>query len=240
MAQRLLSALGGSHYLAMLKIIRRLAGSVKRWIFPPIDYYLASCSGVIHVGANSGQERDFYARHRLSVVWIEPLNDQFDALTSNIRGLANQVAIRALITDRDNDVHILHVSNNAGMSSSIFELHLHKDIWPNVHYVNDVEMKSSTLPTALNTAGIDCAKFDALVLDTQGSELLVLRGAAPILGQFKFVKTEAADFESYKGCATVSEISRFLAKHNFTLHKKELMARHPAGGRYFELLFKHN
>jgi FkbM family methyltransferase len=224
----------------MLKIARRLAGSVKRRIFPSIDYYLASCSGVIHVGANSGQERDLYAQHRLPVVWIEALNDQFDALTSNIRGLANQVAIRALITDRDNDLHILHVSNNAGQSSSIFELHLHKDIWPNVHYVNDVEMKSSTLPTALNTAGIDYTSFDALVLDTQGSELLVLRGAAPILAQFKFVKTEAADFESYKGCATVNEISRFLAKHKFSLRQKVPFAKHPAGGRYFDLLFKRN
>ena len=101
-------------------------------------------------------------------------------------------------------------------------------------------MRSSTLPTALNTAGIDYAAFDALVLDTQGSELLVLRGAAPILAQFKFVKTEAADFESYKGCATVSEISRFLAEHKFTLRQKVEFATHPAGGRYFDLLFKRN
>ena len=182
----------------MFRIARRLAGSVKRRILNKtrsIDRYLASCSGVIHVGANCGQERDLYARHQLPVVWIEPLNDQFEALNNNIRGLANQVAIRGLITDRDDELHILHVANNAGASSSIFELHLHKDIWPNIHYVNDVEMRSSTLPTALNTAGIDYAAFDALVLDTQGSELLVLRGAAPILAQFKFVKTEAADFE---------------------------------------------
>ena len=156
----------------MFKTARRLAGSVKRRIFPPIDLnrYLASCSGVIHVGANCGQERDLYALHRLPVVWIEPLNDQFDALTNNIRGLANQVAIRALITDTADDLHILHVSNNAGQSSSIFEMHLHKGIWPNVDYVSHVEMKSSTLPTALNTAGIDYSAFDSLVLDTQGSE----------------------------------------------------------------------
>jgi FkbM family methyltransferase len=171
----------------MFKIARRLVGTVKRQIFktPSIDRYLASCSGVIHVGGNSGQERELYAQHQLPVVWIEPLHDQFEALKSNIRGLANQVAIKALITDRDNDLHVLHVSNNDGQSSSILALNLHKDVWPNVHYVNDVEMKSSTLPTALNTAGIDFVSFDALVLDTQGSELLVLRGAAPILAQFK-------------------------------------------------------
>jgi hypothetical protein len=47
--------------------------------------------------------------------------------------------------------------------------------------LNDVEMRSSTIPSALNTAGIDIAAFDALVLDTQGSELFVLRGAESIL-----------------------------------------------------------
>jgi FkbM family methyltransferase len=225
----------------MFKIAWRLAGSVKtRILKTSIDRYLASSAGVIHVGANCGQERDLYARHRLPVVWIEPLNDQFEVLKNNIRGLANQVAIRGLITDRDDELHILHVANNAGASSSIFELHLHKDIWPDIHYVNDVEMRSSTLPTALNTAGIDYAAFNALVLDTQGSELLVLRGAAPILAQFKFVKTEAADFESYKGCATVSEISHFLAEHKFILRQKVEFATHPAGGRYFDLLFKRN
>jgi FkbM family methyltransferase len=215
----------------MFRIARRLVGSVKRRILKTssIDYYLGSCSGVIHVGANCGQERDLYARHRLPVVWIEPLNDQFESLKSNICGLANQIAIRALITDRDDELRILHVANNAGQSSSVLELHLHKEIWPNIHYVNNVEMRSSTLPTALNTAGIDIAAFDALVLDTQGSELLALRGAASILAQFKFVKTEAADFESYKGCATVSEISHFLAKHKFILLQKWNSPRIPLG-----------
>jgi FkbM family methyltransferase len=222
----------------MFKIARRLAGSVKKRIFSA-DRYLASCSGVIHVGANSGQERLLYAEHRLPVVWVEPLAEQFEALKNNIQDLPNQIAIRGLITDKDNDHHVLHVASNDGKSSSIFDLHLHKDIWPDIHYVHNVEMKSSTLPTALRTAGIDSARYDALVLDTQGSELLILHGAVPILAQFRFVKTEAADFESYKG-TTVSEISRFLAKQKFSLRQKKEFATHPAGGRYFDLLFKRN
>ena len=34
--------------------------------------FLADARGVIHVGANVGQERDLYAAYRLPVVWIEP------------------------------------------------------------------------------------------------------------------------------------------------------------------------
>jgi FkbM family methyltransferase len=224
----------------MLKIARRLAAKIFNYKTRSIDRYLRSCSGVIHIGANCGQERYFYARHRLPVVWIEPLTETFETLTKNISGLVNQLAIKALITDRDGDRHTLHVANNDGQSSSIFDFHLHRDIWPDIHYLRDIEVVSSTLPTALKEAGIDAEPYDALVLDTQGSELLILRGAAPLLPQFKFIKTEAADFESYKGGCTMSEICSFLGNNNFSLRRKELFAQHPAGGRYFDLLFKRN
>ena len=105
--------------LGMLKIARRLAAKIFK--SPPIDRYLASCSGVIHIGANCGQERHLYAQHQLPVVWIEPLPEPFEVLTKNISGLANQVAIKALITDRDGDRRTLHVANNDGQSSSIFD-----------------------------------------------------------------------------------------------------------------------
>jgi hypothetical protein len=93
--------------------------------------------------------------------------------------LADQVAIKALITDKDGDRRTLHVANNDGQSSSIFDLHLHRDIWPDIHYLRNIEMVSCTLPTALREAGIDPRPYDGLVLDTQGSELLILKGASP-------------------------------------------------------------
>jgi len=37
------------------------------------DFYLKKIKGVIHIGANEGQERDKYKKYSLSVVWVEPL-----------------------------------------------------------------------------------------------------------------------------------------------------------------------
>jgi hypothetical protein len=51
----------------MHKIARRLAGRAKRLELFSLDRFLKDCSGVIHVGANSGQERHLYAQHRLAV-----------------------------------------------------------------------------------------------------------------------------------------------------------------------------
>jgi hypothetical protein len=48
---------------------------------------------------------------------------------------------------------------------------------------------------------------------SQRTELLILKGAKPILKHFKYIKTEAADFKVYKDCANEKELCKFLAAH---------------------------
>jgi FkbM family methyltransferase len=231
-------------YVALNAIKRRprlyqAANAIRSRFRPDPNGYLRSCSGVIHIGANTGQERDTYAGYRLRVIWIEPLPAQFERLKQNIKALPNQIAINGLITDRDDVSTILHVSNNDGLSSSILDLSLHRDIWPDVHYVGDVAVNSVRLQTAISRAGLDISNYDALVMDTQGSELLILRGLGADITHFRYIKTEAADFESYKGCATVSEISEFLiSSYGYRLMRKDRFAQREAGGSYFDLLFE--
>jgi hypothetical protein len=99
-------------------------------------------------------------------------------------------------------------------------------------------MQTTTLPTLLAAHNIDLTHYDALVLDTQGSELLILKGAESRLDDFQFIKTEAADFESYKNCGTTPQIQDFLARHNFTLARRVPFARLSSAGEYCDLLFK--
>jgi FkbM family methyltransferase len=110
--------------------VELLASLFRRFKLAEPDDFLRSYSGVIHVGANSGQERTLYAQHGLNVVWIEPIPEVYAALTDNIVGYPRQTAINALITDKDGETYTLHVANNEGASSSILDLHDHRDIWP--------------------------------------------------------------------------------------------------------------
>ena len=158
----------------------------------------------------------------------------FQRLVENIRDFPDQRAINALITNEDGALCTLHISNNSGQSSSILDLHLHKDIWPEVTFTHDITLRSNRLPTAL--ADIDLAQYDAMVLDTQGSELLILQSAATILGGFNYIQVEAANFEAYRNCATVDTLNTFLRSHGFRLLHKKLQARRAAGGEYFDLL----
>jgi 2-O-methyltransferase len=200
--------------------------------------YLGDCRGVIHVGANEGQERELYASRGLAVVWIEPIPQVYEQLVLNIFPFRNQRAIKALVTDKDGENCFLHVSSNNGASSSILDLRMHRDIWPDVSYVRDIAVTSATLPSVLVNAEVNAEDYDALIIDTQGSELLVLRGSVSLLPHFKYIQVEAADFESYRGGATAKQIIQFLSKCGFHLARRESFAKHREGGQYFELLFK--
>jgi hypothetical protein len=58
--------------------------------------------------------------------------------------------------------------------------------------------------------GIDnLSEYDAMVLDTQGSELSILQSAATILSGFNYIQIEAANFEAYRNCATVDTLDVF-------------------------------
>jgi hypothetical protein len=98
-------------FAATRPIAGRLLRYVHRRLYGEPDDYLEQCSGVIHVGANTGQERDIYARHDLKVAWIEPIPERFAILRKNIRSLSDQVAINALITDQDGKPYTFHVAN---------------------------------------------------------------------------------------------------------------------------------
>lgn len=220
--------------VASLKGLLRRHGIIDRHT---LKGFLRNVRGVIHVGANTGQERELYAQYRLNVLWIEPIDEVFAALERNIASLPEQRAIQALVTDRDGGEYTFNVASNTGASSSILPLKLHADVWPDVTFTKTVAMRSTTLPSLLRRHAVDLRLYDALVMDTQGSELLVLEGAEPLLGGFKYVRTEVADFEAYENCCQLADVESFLASHGFREQVRKGIARHPQGGGYYDIVY---
>jgi FkbM family methyltransferase len=216
-----------------MKLVRRL----RRLFAPDPDRFLRSARGVVHVGANIGQERNLYRRYGLEVLWIEPIPEVFATLVANIAGFPRQRALQYLLTDRDDVPCELHVANNDGGSSSILDLKEHLDVWPKVQFTRTIMLESCTLATLIARERIDLARYDALVMDTQGSELLVLRGAEPVLGRFKFVKSEVPDFEAYAGCARLEDIERFLVERGYEELTRHRFATRAGGGNYYDVVY---
>jgi FkbM family methyltransferase len=197
----------------------------------PMYWHLSRVRGVVHVGAHIGEERDVYARYGLDVIWIEPNPTAFNQLCKNISTLPKQRAVNHLVTDRDG---VKYSFNVRGTSSSILEFGRASEIWPGVTTQATIALNSVTLDTLLG----DDDRYQAIVLDTEGSELLVLKGATRLLPKIRNVLTEAADFESYVGCAQVDDIVNFMSDFDFKLIQKFPWAESPQGGLMFNLLFR--
>lgn len=200
--------------------------------------FLSRARGVIHVGAHAGQERDLYAAFGLSVIWIEPIPEVFELLKSNISHYARQQAYRYLVTDEDGAEYTLNIADNDGASSSILEFSKHTEMYPHIAYKATINLRGTTLDSIVSTEQVDVGCYDTLVLDTQGSELRILRGAVAVLPNFKFVKVEVPDFESYKGCCQTADLSAFMFSNGFS-QRSRCPIKHTAGvGTYFDIIYE--
>lgn len=215
----------------------RLKKYINRIFIRNPDSFFKKIDGIIHIGANVSQERLYYEKCGLSVIWVEPIPRVFDQLVKNISTLSGQKAYQYLLTDNDAQYYEFNIAGESGESSSIFELAEHKDIWPTIEYMDSVRLKGSTLESMIREEAVDIDQYQGLVLDTQGSELLVLQGAKNILKKFSYIKLEAWDFNAYDGCCQMDELIAYLKQFNFYEKKRSKFAEHPEGGGCYDLIF---
>jgi FkbM family methyltransferase len=179
---------------------------------------LSSLMGLIHIGANIGEERREYAQYDLNVLWFEPNPESFQKLQFNIREFPKQQALQYLILDEDDKQYTFHVADNgAGVAgaSSILERTGHKEAWPSVSYVKEIEVSGLTLNTFFTRNKIDKSQYQFLSVDTEGTELLVLKGATEILPFIRFVEVEVMDFDVYSGGSSMNDIDIFMESAGF-------------------------
>lgn len=222
----------------IVRRLRRKASSFLNRFRPDPDLFLGKVPGVIHVGANEGQERDAYDKHGLQVMWIEPIPEVFATLQERLSRYPRQSACQYLVTDQDGAEYAFNIANNGGASSSILDFKLHKDVWPDIAYERTITLRGTTLASLLKKEGTNPADYPALVMDVQGSELLVLKGAEAVLPAFRFIKTEVADFEAYAGCCQLRDINAFLKPRGFRELSRRRFAERPAGGSYYDIVYE--
>ena len=104
-----------------------------------------------------------------NIVWIEA-NDKLvkSCKDKNILNVYN-----AIITDVDNASIIFNKANDTS-SSSILSMLEHKNIFPNISYIEKCKNKSITIDTFLALHNIDDTMYDFMNITIQGAELLAL------------------------------------------------------------------
>lgn len=180
---------------------------------------------ILHIGASYGQETQAYLdkfKNTLqSITYIEPIPDVFNKLETYMNEFRKDVpidCIQALISNVDNQDVDLYISNNDGLSSSMYPKNDACWAWDGVNFPNILKLKTTTLNTLMNT-NPKLKSIDTLIIDVQGAELLVLEGLTNLLPSIQQIICEFSEREFYKGAVLVNQLESFLHTHNFTTER---------------------
>lgn len=176
-------------------------------------------NGILHVGANIGEEAEAYDKAGVKkVVWIEANPDIYKTLVMNVAQYGHRHF--NFCAGHKNDEAILHISNNAGQSSSVLDLGTHKTQHPEVHYTHDVKVPMMRIDSFFSyipdqSERYDLKDVDFINIDVQGFELNAIKGMGDLLKQFRFVYSEVNRKQVYKDCALLPEMDAYLKVFGF-------------------------
>jgi FkbM family methyltransferase len=179
-----------------------------------VDKHKLDIKGVLHLGASTGQERDAYDTYcKGKVMWVEAIPRVYLDLQQNIKPYPQQTAYNACLSNVDGDEVVFNVSNNESQSSSILELGVHALIHPEVHYIEQIAMKTQRVDTLLKD--VDVSTINFLNVDLQGAEHLAIEGMGDLIKNIDYALLEVNMKETYKGCMLIEELDYFMLQRGF-------------------------
>ena len=177
-----------------------------------IPFFKLNVKGILHVGAHKCEEQDVYLKYTSNenIYWVEAIDYLVE---ENLKSNPELNLINECIGDVDDKEVTFKISNNT-LSSSMLELGEHKNLHPNVSFIKVLDKKTKTLKTILEENKIE-NKFNLLVLDLQGAELLALKGLGDLLDNFDFIYTEVNEKEIYLDCVLLKDLDIYLSNLGF-------------------------
>ena len=163
--------------------------------------------GVIHAGAHLGQEYDTYKKVGIkNVVFIEPCADQFSKLHERFKEHSDVKLFNVACGNYTGQVMMNIETANGGQSNSILTPAKHLTAHPNIPFIGTEIVDITTL----DSLDFDRSLYDMLMMDCQGYEAEVLKGATETLKNINIVYTEVNNDELYEGCARINDIKKLL------------------------------
>ena len=173
-------------------------------------------TGVIHGGAHLAEEAGDYNQllgPHVPVWWIEANPEVFFKIGAVLAPYPHQKLIEGLLCDTDGEERSFNVTNNDGMSSSIYWFGTHPTFSPETVFTHQITPTTRTLDSIVAQYEI---KANMLVMDIQGAEGLALAGAKELLPTLDFVMLEVNRDEVYIGCSKVWDLDDVLLKNGLT------------------------
>lgn len=175
------------------------------------NYSSLGIKTVVHVGANIGEELQFYKNIGVNKIYFfEPRESALKELMENCKTYYSDISITIFPVGLGSEKKesTLYI---AGQSSSFLQPSLHLKIYPgttfDVQQTLSVRRGDQVLPSDI--------EIDMLNIDVQGFELEVLKGMGNLLNKTKLIYTEINMVELYKNCPTLDRLDAYLYSFNF-------------------------
>lgn len=172
-------------------------------------------SGIIHIGANLGQELDLYNYLKIKdLLLFEPIPEIHTILLQRLENYKKYFNIKSynIALGNDNKCVEMFISDNDGQSSSVLSPNVHLTIHPEVHFF---QQKIIVPMMKLDDIYFNREKFNTIVIDVQGFELEVFKGSVETLSNIEYIYTEVNKDFVYSENGLVDEIDDFLITFGF-------------------------
>lgn len=192
-----------------------------------IKKYNMKIKGVIHIGSHYGQENNLYNSIDIkNRIFFEPLNSNFSFLEKNIE--PTHTLVKKALGNENKKVSMYVEKQNSGQSSSILKPKLHLTQYPNIVFENTeiVDM------IRLDSFEKDLTDYNFIVIDVQGYELEVFKGAEKTLQNIDYIISEINRDELYENCTKIEQLIEFLSTYGF-----EFVESNWVGGTWGDGLF---
>jgi FkbM family methyltransferase len=143
---------------------------------------------------------------------FEPNPTQFDICLQLSKDYSNIVVERLAVGETDGECKFFVTIGNIGASSTLEPLDVP---FGTTNAFHEVTATMTRLDSWMKTKEID--QVDVLWMDTQGIELMALRGMGDLLKKVKFIHCEAAERGYYKGHILKPELENYLKSLGFSL-----------------------
>ena len=176
-------------------------------------FWLRKGVPVVHCGAHLAEEANDYATNNFSpVIWIEAAPNLIELLEERVKVFPDSKVIAAALWSSSGEIKKLRITNNS-YSSSLKDFGTHKATYPEVEFVKEIELVTTSLDDLEIPAPSECL----LVLDLQGVEFEVIHGAKRVLEDCIAVYVEVSNTELYDGEHSWREVTKLLKDMKFNL-----------------------
>lgn len=174
-------------------------------------YSLNDISGVLHIGANIGNEYELYKQYNLDpIIFIEPLTHLYEKLCDKIQNDSSCITLQCAISNTTGVKKMYVESNGNRGSSSLLKPLKHKSQYPGIKFGKTEFVKVRQVDH------LDIPNVNFINIDIQGNELNAFKGATRYLENVKYIISEVNRDELYENCTKVEELDEFLKEYNFT------------------------